>query len=208
METLSDYITTEETKSSQIVITKSESDYLSSVRSLMRGLHRSGDVLRFFESMVDSVERNLSAAWFKGMESCGIPVSDITSEEDSARINLISTNISFISNLSNDIINNRNDSKSINALFYRADLWGNRWNQAFNEAKSLACGNLNQIWVLGDTDHCVTCAGLAGKVKRGSVWEISGFLPQSSSLACGGFRCRCSLEDTDQQGTPGPLPAF
>jgi len=50
-------------------------------------------------------------------------------------------------------------------------------------------------WVIGNTlEHCVDCLRLNGQVHTSAEWLLSGFIPQGSSLACGGWRCDCHLE--------------
>jgi hypothetical protein len=65
----------------------------------------------------------------------------------------------------------------------------------------MACGDGKFKWVLGPTEHCTTCAKLEGLVKRGSWWR-DNVLPQNppnEKLECGGWRCQCNLEATDQR---------
>lgn len=64
--------------------------------------------------------------------------------------------------------------------------------QLFNEAVS------KYAWALGGTlEHCVDCRRLNGQVHRRLEWWFSGYRPQGRNLACGGWRCDCSLVPTD-----------
>jgi hypothetical protein len=55
-------------------------------------------------------------------------------------------------------------------------------------------------WVLGETDHCRSCLGMAQGGPYSpeaflSAGVARGYLPQSGSLECKGIRCQCRLED-------------
>ncbi len=94
----------------------------------------------------------------------------------------------------------------LRAASSRLPMWINRYTEVVNTAKTMACANQKLKWVLGDTDHCNSCLSLSGKVKRGKFWLSSGILPQSRQLECGGFNCQCSLQQTDDPVSRGPLP--
>jgi hypothetical protein len=54
-------------------------------------------------------------------------------------------------------------------------------------------------WTRGPTARpCRDCAGLDGVVLTASEWARMGIRPQSPSLNCGGWRCLCRLELTDE----------
>jgi hypothetical protein len=108
-----------------------------------------------------------------------------------------------------DIVDARVDGGSIEPLLSRAQLWANRYNDAYNQAMLQAADEKDKfIWIYGDTEHCETCAALNGIVASARVWEAAGFRPQSppnDMLDCGGWRCRCRLEPTEQRSTPKAL---
>ena len=56
--------------------------------------------------------------------------------------------------------------------------------------------------------NCSDCDNLNGRVYRASVWQASGLYPQSHSLACKGFRCKCKMEITNDRITPGKVPGL
>ena len=78
--------------------------------------------------------------------------------------------------------------------------------EVVNLARTMADANQKLVWGLGPTEHCRTCLKLDGKVKRAEVWAAANIRPQSPDLACGGWRCQCTLEPTDAPASPGPLP--
>lgn len=97
---------------------------------------------------------------------------------------------------------------TLRAASSRIPMWVNRYNDVVNTAKIMAGGDKKLKWVLGPTEHCSSCMKLAGKVKRGSLWQTSGIRPQSRSLACGGYNCQCSLQPTTDRASAGRLPSI
>ena len=54
-------------------------------------------------------------------------------------------------------------------------------------------------WDLGMTEqHCTDCLRLNGQVHTAAAWNASGWRPQSRDLECNGYRCDCSLNETDE----------
>lgn len=117
------------------------------------------------------------------------------------------TNFDYLYQYYKDIIDARVDGTPVEPLLVRADLWANRYNEAYNEAVALIAsqrgGKLR--WRLGKTErHCQTCAGLNGIVAYADEWELAGCYPQNapnSAIECGGWRCDCTLESTKARRT-------
>lgn len=107
-----------------------------------------------------------------------------------------------------DIVDARVDGAPIEPLMSRAELWANRYNEAYNEAiRAMAIENGEKLeWVMGPTeDHCPTCAGLNGIVAYASEWESAGVHPQSApndALDCGGWNCMCDTVPTERRRSP------
>ena len=114
----------------------------------------------------------------------------------------------YVDQFYRDIIDARVDKKPIDPLLTRCPLWANRWNEAYTRATSLIVQMMGgkQVWKLGATEqHCSTCYGLNGIVAYASEWDELGVHPQGAPneiLECGGWRCDCSLEQTDQRRSP------
>jgi len=54
---------------------------------------------------------------------------------------------------------------------------------------------IRTVWKVGATDHCQTCINLNGVVLTLEEWRVlsgRGIYPQSPTLACHGFNCKCS----------------
>ena len=122
----------------------------------------------------------------------------------------------FIYGFYQDIINARVDKTPIDPLLARAELWAQRYTEAYNDAvhlMELENGGKEE-WVLGDTEqHCWICRSLNGIVMYAHEWEELGIEPQNApnpilSLSngdengCGGWRCDCRKQPTDRRRTP------
>lgn len=185
----------------------SESTFRTSLRQAVRGLW-SGVITRaqFNTMMEKTLLKELSIAWNEGAKECGIELVEMTDEELKARDAFIKEQQSYISEFGAAIREvDRRDKKTIFPLFDRAKLWLNRYTDARNRGKQLACSNKKLRWVLGPTEqHCRDCSKYNGRVHRGSVW--GDIRPQSPHLACHGFRCRCQLVPTNERATGGKPP--
>jgi hypothetical protein len=186
----------------------SEVSFRRGVRSAVRGLWSGGLSRSQFNSSLSTVIKGeLTSAFAEGARECGITAEELTEDELKARDAFIKEQQSFVPNFGGDIrgVDKLNKGK-LQPLFERAEMWVNRWNDAKERAKSLACGNQKLEWEVGPTEHCKDCSGYNGKVYRASVWgEIR---PQSSCLECGGFRCQCKRKVTTKRasrGTPAPM---
>lgn len=188
--------------------TKSQADYAKSLRAIVRGLWESEDLSLFFADMLDAVDRNLSQAWFAGMKACGINPSEISDEEEQARTGLILESLNRITGFGEDILVGKENGKIVSDFFSRVNVWANRWNEAFNLAKAMACADQKEEWILGPTEeHCEDCSRYNGRVHRNSMWIKWATLPQSRNLSCSGYNCLCELVPTNKPALPGRPPS-
>lgn len=122
--------------------------------------------------------------------------------------NIVLSQYDHVDQLYRDIVDARLDGTPLGPLLARAPLWATRWNEAYNQAMLAIAAEMGErmVWRLGATEkHCRTCAGLNGVVAYASEWETLGIQPQNApndALECGGWRCDCSLEVTDQRRSP------
>jgi len=182
--------------------------YRSALRSIVRGYWSGAiDAGQFDGEMTNAINRRLAEAFEEGAKECGIKPDEFTEEEWLALGKAVQSELTFVSGLGEAIEQNSKANKGkLGPLLQRVELWVNRYNDVKNQAKTLICGNLKYRWQLGPTEHCVDCAKLSGRVYRGSIWQKYGILPQSHELACGGWRCQCSLVPTDEPVTRGRPP--
>lgn len=96
----------------------------------------------------------------------------------------------------------KSDADGRLALSSRIVLW------AATAAGVYALGQLHReatikyMWQLGGTiEHCDDCARLDGQIHTALDWRLSGYRPQGSALSCGGWKCDCRLDETDEKVT-------
>ncbi|NOQ49283.1 MAG: hypothetical protein GQ553_01260 [Nitrosomonadaceae bacterium] len=186
-------------------------DYARGVRSAVYGLW-SGKIDRFsfIDSMVSTIDRGVRRAWFEGASQCGIGPTELTVAEMDAMRELINSQFSYLVNFADDIEAGQKGFGLLSTQYARAELWVNRYNDAINKARIMACRDGKMIWTLGATEEsCRTCNALNGKVKRTSTWADAGVKPQNAPnplIECQGWNCLCSLTSTKKPLSKGPLP--
>jgi hypothetical protein len=120
----------------------------------------------------------------------------------------------YIYSFFEDIMEARDDKDPLLPLLDRAKLWANRWNEAYSEAvKVIALQNGTKLkWVEGDTtEKCDVCLALNGIIAPAALWDELDVKPQSApnpaldkeNGGCGGWRCQCYFEETDEKQTRG-----
>jgi len=189
------------------------SNYRAVLRSAVRGLWTGGiDTAQFDENMRLAISRYLTEAFNAGAKECGIKPDELTIDEQIALGDILEAETAFVAGFAEAIIANSKVNKGkLTPLFVRLEMWVNRYNDVKNQAKILICKDAKLEWIYGDTVHCNTCLALHGKVKRASQWQASGIQPQhppNDDLECGGWRCQCTLQQTDKPVSKGPLPRF
>lgn len=178
----------------------------SAVRGLWSGALSEGD---FLDSMTTSIERGLEQAWVEGAKECGIGPEDRSDEEKDALQSLQNRSFGAISSFGTTIAaGSKANGKKLGPHFTRASMWVNRYSEAKNQARAMACADSKYAWRLGPTDHCSTCLKMADKVKRASQWADADVRPQHPSLECKGFRCQCEFSPTDAPLSRGRIPSM
>lgn len=186
----------------------SENNYRRQIRSAARGLW--SNVLSmsdFREAMQSTINRGMNQAWMEGANECGIKFDELSENELTALKEITEGQFEYIEGFSDFIDENSkvNKGKLAEGL-KRSELWINRYGEARNQAKAMACSDAKLMWKTNVKckEHCSSCSRLNGKVKRGSYWQKT-ILPRSRNLACGGFRCCCDLVQTSEPVTKGRL---
>lgn len=188
-------------------------DFARSVRSLVYALWSGRmDRFTFVDSMVGTIDRSIRRAWFAGAAQCGIQPAELTVAEMDSMREMINSQFGYLVNFADSIEAGRKGAGPLSVQYARAELWVNRYNQAINKARMMACADRKLVWQLGVREqHCRTCNALNGKVKRASVWNAVGVLPQNAPnplLECEGWNCGCSLTPTDLPVSKGRLPSL
>ncbi len=196
-----------ETKVKKTKIQRYQAALRSPVRGLWTGVLDRG---QFRQSMFNTIETGIIDAWNEGAKECGIAPDELSEDELNTRDERIAQERSHVSEFGQAIQEgSRSNGGKLTPLLLRLDLWTNRYRDVNNEAKVMACKDQKLVWILGPTEHCLSCSRLAGRVKRGSFWESAGVRPQSppnEKLICQGWNCQCVLNPTDARISRGPLP--
>lgn len=142
------------------------------------------------------------------LEGSGKTVAQLSQAELAIIEQAIQTNLESIPGLADSVTEwVDGDSENINKLIRnRVILWGKNIEGVYNQG-FLRGGDDDEAlaWRLGPADHCINCATLANLVMTRREWRNSGWFPQSPRLACGGWRCGCSFQSTDEPLTGGAV---
>jgi hypothetical protein len=180
--------------------------YRSALRSAARGLWGGVfDYAWFADAMMVAIDQGMMRAFVEGTEACGIKKAEWTFEERMAQRRAMFEQYMHIGSLGEFIQQNtKATGGKWGAVANRVEVWVQRYNEVKERAQSMACADYPAIWNFGKTEkHCDDCAYAAGRVYRLSTWDRYGYIPGSSALACGGWRCDCSREQTKERVTPG-----
>ena len=177
----------------------------ASVRGLWTGVLSPEQALKTFRV---AIENGIEQAWREGAQECGIQPDEATVTELTARDEFIFEQNELAPNFLSVVrVQSKTNGGQLTPLLQRAEMWINRYNDAKNQSKTLACADQKGEWFLGRTEqHCLSCAGFNRRVYRFSTWATNGALPQSRTLACNGFRCECRIDPTNKRITPGKFP--
>ncbi len=178
----------------------------ASVRGLWTGALSFEQSLRTFRT---TIERSIEQAWREGAQECGIQPDELTVAELTARDEFIFEQNELAPNFLNVV---RSQSKAnggkLTPLLSRAEMWTNQYSSAKQQSEALACADDKRVWRVGRTEHCKTCLGLNGQVRRLSFWK-NNVLPRNApneKLICKGFNCQCTLQKTNKIMSRGRLP--
>jgi len=183
--------------------------YQRGINAAVRGLWSGAfDFGGFFEAMMSTITRGLTAAWAEGAAKCGIAPNELTLAELNARKAAIFSESNHINGFAEAIESgSKANGGKLSALSNRAGMWGNRYRDIVNRAQQMACKDKKLMWHLGPTvEHCVDCLKLDGRTYRASTWERWDVRPQSPALACKGILCLCEFQPTDVSANKGRPP--
>lgn len=155
----------------------------------------------FEGQMRDEVTNALMLAFLLGGGNINDPAAQAAIDEQRQLA------FSSIGSLADDLYNGRyseteeqNAEEGLRKLVNRLSLWVVSLARMYNTGKLFVRKIVNYVWRLGATlKHCRDCAHLAGQVHTSDEWRRAGIQPQSPDLECGGHRCDCRFEETDQE---------
>jgi len=184
------------------------------VLELYRGEVSGGD---FVDAMAQLIEEQLTKAFREALRDNELDAEQVTQEPYAPALeDMILNEFDFVDGLANDIEAARTNESGFEQFRARADMWANRYAQAYDTAQTLilSANGGKMIWVLGATEkHCPFCKDLAGIVAFASEWEELDVHPQhapnwaltgerNGEKGCEGWQCDCSKEPTDQRRSP------
>jgi hypothetical protein len=188
---------------------KSYDYYLANIQGLVNGVYSNYIGGEFIDSIANLISGQLLDAYQQAIADQGFTDFFLPDYLQASLDELILKQYDYVDQFYRDIVDARLDGKPVEPLLARAELWAQRWTEAYNEATRLMTvqngGNLE--WVEGDTqDKCSTCLALDGIVAWASEWDMLGVKPQNApnkKIECGGWKCGCSLTPTDKRRSPG-----
>jgi hypothetical protein len=169
---------------------------------------KEGNRGNFYTRMNALIKFGLKDAWEAGAKAVGVLPDEFEPEDTEVINGIIAEEKSHVAGLLDFLDGLANDPKAkLSDADYRLEMWANRWPDVYNRALAYWGGKAKLVWVLGGTvEHCSTCSRLAGIVAWASEWaSVPEARPQSHSLECNGFRCRCRMEPTTRRRSPRAL---
>jgi len=157
--------------------------------------------------MMLATEQGITEAAFTGARNCGIIPSELTRSQQIAILNMVLREQQWIHGFAEAIEN----SQKLTPMFQRSDVWIGRFEGARDEMQLLTCGEQVRMKWVAPIGECDSCAKLDGQVRTVAFWNKVGVHPRehnSSLLACGGWKCRCFFEITDELLSRGAFPGL
>lgn len=135
-------------------------------------------------------------AYVDGLVDGGVD-AEPDSEEVAQIKQLITDQSQYISGLADAIYKDESTVISEAVAEQKPAMWYNKSiNPFYQSGLASADGNGMYEWVYGDTEHCDDCKRLNGQVHRMKDYTRKSVLPQSDTLTCKGFNCKCKLVKT------------
>lgn len=196
---------------------KSYDFYLRTLQNMVRNVYDGYMGGEFRTILNNLILGQLSTAYEEAARDNGL--MEVTPQMFESMMNMVTSERSHVDDFYRAIVDARTDKTPVEPLLTRAELWANRYNDAYKEAVRVLTleqgGKL--MWVLGATEkHCWICKAFNGKVAFAHEWETAGIRPQNppnpilslsngDEKGCGGWRCDCSLVPTDKRRSPKAL---
>ena len=201
------------TRAALTLLTKTSSTYTAHLWSASLHYFKDGDLSMFLDIFIEEIRAQLTRAFNQGARDVGVDPAEFTAEDLAHLQSWIDHEYNFVLRLAQDIQDLRTINASLEefrtAIRWRIDLWGNRFNEALNEARVYFGKRTRLQWRVGGTkEHCPQCSALDGIVAFAEEWDQSRVRPQHPvnwALSCEGWRCQCGLYPTTQRRSPRAL---
>lgn len=180
------------------------------IRSFTRVLSQPTTGVRALSTMRRQMRQSLrrlgQKAYEDGLVDGGIPLDEISVQDQDAVMAWLTDQTAFITQTTDDIYPGQLTQAQAAT---RAELWANKsLREIYQRGVASAAANAMYKWSLGATEkHCTTCLGLNGQVHRMSSWTRAGLLPGVDKLECKGYYCDCKLSQTNEK-SKGSLAAY
>lgn len=189
------------------------------MRREVRDFFETGDGLAFLDNMQMLIEDQYQRAFNQGLRDIGY-TNALTNEMNNAIAARVEAELNNLLGFAIEIEAARNQAlldgvpleDARNPYLSRVDMWANRYNELVSLGVEMGAVHDDLLtWRVGPTEHCATCQALDGVTASKAEWQASGYRPQNAPnprLACGGYRCQCTLSpaDPDTEPTPGGIP--
>jgi hypothetical protein len=185
--------------------------YRSAIEDVARRFYSGGSRDSFNMGLRNVIRMGLRDAFLLGAKDIGILEEDLIQADWDDLQAIIEREQGFVASLADFIRQGQAAGTPFPDLGYRIDMWGNTFDDVRSQAKTILGKNEKLEWVLGDAEHCDSCARLSGIVKRASFWKDHGVQPRNpknEKLICEGYNCQCTLQPTDKPITRGRLPSL
>jgi len=180
--------------------------YLDGVIGAASAYWREGSRGNFNTRMNTLIKFGLNDAWNAGAAAIGVMPEEMEQADRDQVLSIIAEEKTHVGGLLDYIDQLANTpGASLQQALPRLNMWGNRWNDVYNQALTYFGAKARLQWVLGPTEHCGTCLHLSGVVAWASEWQTANIRPQSQRLICHGFNCQCQLVPVDRRRSPRAL---
>ncbi len=155
------------------------------------------DLTRAHRELIREYAREVYVA---ALDDAGVPEEDMEQEDDDAIAAWVADQLGYVGDFATAVIAARGTDNASETMQGRVDAWVASLRALAGVATLSAKRNMTLVWRYGDTDHCDTCEKLNGERHRAKWFTDRGYIPQepgSGTLDCGGWRCKCVLEDAE-----------
>lgn len=200
------------------IVKKKASNFADQLTNIVTGIYKGTlNSVSGILAINTVINTHFKQAWEGGMAKFGLSLEDMTPEENVRLQHEIGVQAQYIGNYVYDIRQAADNGKPLSSVLYRVALWENAYYSIYNIAASMAAADQPAYWKLGQTeDHCGTCLHYSQQgVHRMSIWRKYlvpvGHMPRQidgGNKECGGWRCDCDLEPTDEKIKPGKIAVW
>lgn len=131
-------------------------------------------------------------AFMDGLTDGGLDEPELDDDDRDTIARLLAEQSEYVSGITDTLF--KGDGVSDAQADFKPAMWFNKSINPMYQA-GLVSADKNGLyeWVYGATEHCADCLALNGQRHRLKEFNKRGLMPQSSTLECKGFQCKCKL---------------